>query len=49
MEIKELKNTITQIKTHWMGSIAEERWQRIESVNLRTDQASAQSEQQRKK
>lgn len=38
MEIMRLKNTVTEIKTHWLGSIAECRLQRTESVNLRTNQ-----------
>lgn len=25
MEIKELKNTVTKIKTHWIGSVTEKR------------------------
>lgn len=36
VKILELKNTITNLKMHWMGSIAEQRWQREMSVNLKT-------------
>lgn len=39
MEILELKDTITKTKSlRWMGSIAEQRGQRKESVNWKTEQ-----------
>lgn len=38
MEITESKNTLTEINTLWMGSVVQWRWQRTESVNVKTQQ-----------
>lgn len=38
MEIKELKNKITEIKLYWISLIVKKRKKKIESVNLRTNQ-----------
>lgn len=38
MEILELKNTVTEIKARQMGSTAEWRGQKKESVNLKMEQ-----------
>lgn len=38
MKILELKNIITKIKTQWLGSTAEQRDQRKESVNCKIKQ-----------
>ena len=38
MESIELKNAISEIKTYLKGSVVEWRSERLESVDLRTDQ-----------